>query len=87
MSALSSLVGNSELLAVTETLAASICINDVQCIKPKWLKRMSPEKVNHATYYLQRNHHPPLYQYCCNIIGSALQSKLDKLEAEIIQVV
>ncbi|MGF1721044.1 LysR family transcriptional regulator [Vibrio kyushuensis] len=85
MSVLSCLAEHSDILAVTETLAASMCSESIQCLKPRWLSKLLPENISHAMYYLERNHNHPLYQYSSELIKKSIQHKLDELAPNIIQ--
>ncbi|MCK6263455.1 LysR family transcriptional regulator [Vibrio sp. ZSDE26] len=85
MSVLSCLAEHSDILAITETLSASMCPKSIQCFKPRWLSELLPNKISHAMYYLERNHHHPLYQYSSELIKKSLQHKLDELSPNVIE--
>ncbi|WP_394251498.1 LysR family transcriptional regulator [Vibrio profundi] len=85
MSVLSCLAEHSDILAITETLAASMCPSSIQCLQPRWLTQLLPEKISHAMYYLERNHSHPLYQYSSELVKKSLQHKLDELSPKIIR--
>ena len=80
MSVLACLAEHSDTLAITESLAASMCKESLTCTQPPWLSELIPEKVSHAIYYLERNHSHPLYQFCVEVVKSSLQKKLDTLD-------
>ncbi|WP_434761660.1 LysR family transcriptional regulator [Vibrio fortis] len=86
MSVLACLAEHSDTLAITESLAASMCKDTITCVQPQWLKAMIPEKINHAIYYLERNHNHPLYQFCVDVVRSSLQEKLDTLNLKTITI-
>ncbi|MFV8461131.1 LysR family transcriptional regulator [Vibrio campbellii] len=80
MSVLTCLAEHSNILAITETLSASMCPNTIDCIQPKWLNELAPDQMSHSIYYLERNHNHPLYRLCINIVRTSLQEKLDTLK-------
>ncbi|WP_215405523.1 LysR family transcriptional regulator [Vibrio gigantis] len=80
MSVLTCLAEHSDILAITETLSASMCPNSIDCIQPTWLNELAPDQMSHSIYYLERNHNHPLYRFCINIVRTSLQEKLDTLK-------
>jgi len=82
MSVLTCLAEHSDILAITETLSASMCPSSIDCVQPAWLTDLAPEKTYHAIYYLERNHNHPLYRLCINIVRNSLQEKLDILKTK-----
>ncbi|NOJ12381.1 LysR family transcriptional regulator [Vibrio splendidus] len=82
MSVLTCLAEHSDILAITETLSASMCPSSIDCVQPAWLTDLAPEKTYHAIYYLERNHNHPLYRFCINIVRNSLQEKLDILKTK-----
>lgn len=82
MSVLTCLAEHSDILAITETLSASMCPSSIDCVQPAWLSDLAPEKTYHAIYYLERNHNHPLYRFCINIVRNSLQEKLDILKTK-----
>ncbi|WP_210441724.1 LysR family transcriptional regulator [Vibrio crassostreae] len=80
MSVLTCLAEHSYILAITETLSASMCPNTIDCIQPAWLNELAPDQMSHSIYYLERNHNHPLYRFCINIVRTSLQEKLDTLK-------
>lgn len=82
MSVLTCLAEHSDILAITETLSASMCPSSINCVQPAWLTDLAPEKTYHAIYYLERNHNHPLYRFCINIVRNSLQEKLDILKTK-----
>lgn len=84
MSVLSILAEHSDILAITETLAASMCSESLQCFRPEWLNELLPKQISHAVYYLERNHSHPLYQYASEVVKKSLQQKLNELSTKVI---
>ncbi|UWZ99829.1 LysR family transcriptional regulator [Vibrio splendidus] len=82
MSVLTCLAEHSDILAITETLSASMCPSSIDCVQPAWLTDLAPEKTYHAIYYLERNHNHPLYRFCINIVRNSLQEKLHILKTK-----
>ena len=82
MSVLTCLAEHSDILAITETLSASMCPISIDCVQPAWLTDLAPEKTYHAIYYLERNHNHPLYRFCINIVRNSLQEKLHILKTK-----
>jgi DNA-binding transcriptional LysR family regulator len=86
MSVLNCLAKHSDILALTETLSASVCDDDMVCIQPQWLNDKLPNKINHAFYYLEKNHHVPLYKFSAEIVKKVIQDKLNNVLSRTIMV-
>lgn len=72
MAVLINLVKHSDLLVVTEKLAASAAHSQVQFHQPDWLSDYVPQTKHHAIYYLEKNHNTPFYTYCIKAISEAV---------------
>ncbi|PKH07799.1 LysR family transcriptional regulator [Moritella sp. Urea-trap-13] len=86
MSVLNCLAKHSDILALTETLSASVCDDDMVCIQPQWLNDKLPNKINHAFYYLEKNHHVPLYKFSADIIKKVIEDKLNNVLSRTVIV-
>jgi len=84
MSVLNCLAKHSDMLAITDTLSASVCHDDMVCIQPRWLNAMLPNRINHALYYLEKNHHVPLYSFSCEVVKKVIEDKLSEVLAHTI---
>lgn len=84
MSVLNCLAKHSDMLAITDTLSASVCHDDMVCIQPRWLNAMLPNRINHALYYLEKNHHVPLYSFSCEVVKNVIEDKLSEVLAHTI---
>ncbi|MGR6831519.1 LysR family transcriptional regulator [Aliivibrio wodanis] len=79
MSVLACLAENSDMIAITEALSASMCNDNINVIRTDWLDELMPTQIQHAVYYLERNHHLPLYQHSCDIVKSLIAEKLSSI--------
>lgn len=86
MSVLSCLAKNSDMIAITEALSASMCNDEINIIRTNWLDDLMPTQIQHAIYYLERNHQLPLYQHAGNIIKEVISKKLSHIAQKSISV-
>lgn len=84
MSVLTCLAENSDMIAITEALSASMCCNhdNIDIIKTQWLDDLMPTQIHHAVYYLERNHQLPLYRHACDTIKTVISEKLASIAAK-----
>lgn len=76
MSVLTCLAESSDMIAITEALSASMCNDKITTIRADWLEDLMPTRIQHAIYYLERNHQLPLYHHICEVVKKVITEKL-----------